>query len=192
VAGLEYVISIGYDSPLCYTLVDTFMNDLGSMSISDNDYTRDIGTYPELCVRGRLSLSSTFVPSIEVSIYPSLEDSTPFTVDELRNVGVRMEIEYRETIYYEYAAAVLAKWLSPAARHGVLEVLDQTYDHSTSGPIVYPEPVLPLSGAWPERYFTHPESGQTSPFPPSLELMPDGTGEFYYPIFTHVLIVRRR
>jgi hypothetical protein len=177
VAGLEYVISVDYDSPFCYALVDTFMNDSGL--ISDNEYMRNIGIYPELCVRGRLSLGPTFVPSIEVSIYPSLEASTPFTVDELRNVGVRMEIEYGETIYSEYAAAVLAKWLDPVARHGVLEVLDQTYDHSTSGPIVYPEPVLPLSGAWPPgRYFTHPESGQTSPFPPSLELTPDRTGEF--------------
>jgi hypothetical protein len=192
VEGLECTINVYYDSPLWYTLVDTFMND--SESISDKDYTQDIQLYPELCIRGRLSLSSAFIPSIEVSIYPSSEAATPFLESELSSIGVRMQMESRDRVSFGEVLYAFAERLDSAARHAMLEALDETNGVSELEPIVYPEPALPPG--WERRlldadksYFIHPHSGQTSPLPPPFEPMPDSTGEFYYLIFAFLLIV---
>jgi hypothetical protein len=172
------------------------MND--SESISDNDYASGIAFYPdsELCIRGRLSLSPDFVPLIEVSIYPSSESTTPFLESELSSIGVRMKMYYEDRVS-EDARVIsdLAERLGPAARLRALEAFGQTHGFAESGLIVHSEPVLPpgwerrlsvvgdLPG-WPlphphvQSYFIHPESGQTSPFPPPLEPTLDGTGEF--------------
>ena len=160
---------------------------------TDNDGTRDIGIYPELCIRGRISLSPAFIPSIEVSIYSSLEATTPLLESELSSIGVRMRMEYSDLIRSNVFPA-FAERLGPAARHGVLKALDQTDGKSRSEPIVHSEPVLPPG--WERRlsdahksYFIHPESGETSPFPPSLEPTFDRTGEFYVPNFAFMPIV---
>jgi hypothetical protein len=185
-------ITVNY-SPYCYTLADTFMND--SESISDDDYASDIAFYPELYIRGQLSLSPDFVPSIEVSIYPSSEATTPFLESELSSIGVRMKIFSTVCVWDARVISDLAERLGPAARLRALEAFGQTHGFAESGLIVHSEPVLPpgwerrlsvvgdLPG-WPlphphvQSYFIHPESGQTSPFPPPLEPTLDGTGEF--------------
>jgi hypothetical protein len=191
VDGPYCTITVHYDPPLLqYTLVDGFMND---SEWKDNNDAWDIGIYTELCIRGRISLSPAFIPSIEVSIYPSLEAPTPFSESELSSIGVRMETEYRARIWSGDLFFAFAERVGPAARRGVLEALDQTYVHSRWEPIVHPEPVLPPG--WERRlsdahksYFIHPESGETSLFPPPFEPTFDRIGEFYYPIFAFVAI----
>jgi hypothetical protein len=173
-------ITVDY-SPYCYTLVDTFMND--EESISDNGYPSDIGFYQELCIRGRLSLSPDFVPSIELSIYLSSEATTPFLESELSSIGVQIKIEYTDRVWDGRVISDLVERLGPAARHHALEALGQTHGFTETGLIVHSEPVLPpgwerrLSAGRAKSYFIHPESGRTSPFPPPLEPTPDNDGE---------------
>jgi hypothetical protein len=183
VQGFQCTTTVDYDSPFWYTLADTFMND--SESISDDDYASDIAINPELCIRGRLSVSPAFVPLLEVSIYPSLEATTPFLESELSSIGVQMKMEYRDWVWNTDTISILADRLGPAARHCALEALNQTHGLAEPGFIVHPGPVLPpgwerrLSDVWPPKsYFIHPKSGQISPFPPPLEHTLDGTGEF--------------
>jgi hypothetical protein len=176
-----HTITVDY-IPCWYTLADTFMNN--SESISDNDYASDIAFYPELCIRGRLSLRPDFIPSIEVSIYPSSEATTPFLESELSSIGVQIHIEYYTDRVWN--ARVLSDFerLGPAVRHRALEALGQTHGLAGSGSIVHSEPVLPpgwerrlSDGRAPKSYFIHPESGKISPFPPPLEPTPDNDGE---------------
>jgi hypothetical protein len=206
VEGFECTITVDY-SPFCYGLVDTFMSD--SESISDNDRAWDTVINPELCIRGRLSLSPAFGPSIEVSIYPSLEATTPFSESELNSIGVQMKMTYTDSVWNTYIMPIFAERLGPAARHRALEALDQTRGLAELGFIAHSEPILPPgwerrltdvdSPRWQrgrptaQSYFIHPESGKTSPFPPSLDPTPGGTGDFYYLILTKfALIVLQR